>query len=159
MFNASEEIYQTVKMTPLNPSPCCKASFALNFYLPEFWWNWLFVNNAVMKLDSAGSGEWALDLLYLLSVLGIWHISYLSSWWSGHWVVWPVSPVLDCCGHWTCPLKLIKGTHHQGLIFIVIVKQSLQLYNPSKNKTIKLMIKVYPVSCIEWELPWVNEFN
>lgn len=36
MFNASEEIYQTVKMTPLNPSPCCKASFALNFYLPEF---------------------------------------------------------------------------------------------------------------------------
>lgn len=114
MFNTSEEIYQTVKMTPLNPSPCCKASFALNFYLPEFWCNWLFVNNAAMKLDSAGSGEWALDLLYLLSVLGIWHISYLSSWWSGHWVVWPVSPVLDCCGHWTCPLKLIKGTHHQG---------------------------------------------
>lgn len=75
MFNASEEIYQTVKMTPLNPSPCCKASFALNFYLPEFWCNWLFVNNAAMKLDSAGSGEWALDLLYLLSVLGIWHIS------------------------------------------------------------------------------------
>lgn len=26
-------------------------------------------------IDSAGSGEWALDLLYLLSVLGIWHIS------------------------------------------------------------------------------------
>lgn len=75
MFNASKEIYQTIKMTPLNPSPGCKASFALNFYLPEFWCNWLFVNNVAMKLDSAGSGEWALDLLYLLSVLGIWHIS------------------------------------------------------------------------------------
>lgn len=146
MFNASWGNLPDRENDPIEPPSCCRASFALNFYLSEFWCNWLFVNNAAMKLDSAGSGEWALDLFYLL-----WHL--LSSWWSGQWVVWPVCPlsltVVD-----TEPGRIIKAPTIRVVIFIITVKQSLQQRPPPKKTitAIKLMIKVYPVSCIKWGL-------